>query len=92
MVAERGTDYYADLLRVADIDAIIATASPESMEHHVDLVRYEGTRNVHKPIPRTPHGLPDLRFIYAAYQDGYSIVANSLQQRWAPISALCASL
>lgn len=92
VVAERGADYYADLLRVADIDAIIATASPESLEHHVDLVRYEGTRNVHRPIPRTPHGLPDLRFIYAAYQDGYSIVANSLQQRWAPISALCASL
>jgi ribosomal protein L16 Arg81 hydroxylase len=92
VVTGRASDYYSHLLRIADVDAIISTANSEAAEHHVDLVRYEGSRNVHKPIPRTPHGAPDLRFIYEAYQDGYSIVANSLQQRWQPISRLCADL
>ncbi|CAK0781925.1 hypothetical protein CCP4SC76_8080002 [Gammaproteobacteria bacterium] len=92
VISGRSPSYYSDIVTIADVDAIVSMLDPSAPDPFVLLARYGETGQQYKAIPRTSQGTPDLRFIYQAYDEGYSIKVCGLQRRWEPISRFCAAL
>ena len=83
VIRERDRNYYAELVKIADFDAMIYSLQPNCRQLHLikkNSFFPEGFQN--------PDGSPNLRQIYQAYQQGYSVVFYGLEQRWPSLSAL----
>lgn len=87
IVRDRDRDYYAELVKIADIDRIIYSLQPDWKK--MRLIKKGGffAQNF-----LNPDGSPNLISIYNAYQRGYTIVLYQLEQRWPSISALARNL
>ena len=84
-------DYYGDLFSLRDVDGVIAFTQPHHSELRVikkDAPPLDATTAAR---PGREEG-PDLNKLYAAYRDGYTINVSNLQERWAPLAALCGNL
>jgi hypothetical protein len=92
VISGRRSDHYADVLTLADMDAIVSVSESGKTEHSVDIVRYGENGQQDGSVPRTAQELPDLRHVYRAYDDGYSIKINGVHRRWGPIARLCNAL
>jgi ribosomal protein L16 Arg81 hydroxylase len=80
----------ARLVSVHDVDVILATG--RAVANDVNLVKTEGGKSVHADVPRAPDGTPSIAAISQAYNDGYTVVLNSLNRRWPAVAALRAGL
>ena len=87
-IVRTDTDYYADLLGVSDLDAVLGTHNVAYPD--VRLVRGED------PIPRDAYvhasGRIDARRVHKLFDEGATLVFGQLQQRIALLGDLCASI
>jgi hypothetical protein len=88
----RSSDHYADMLTIADLDAIVLVSASSKLEQFVSLVRVGETGQVVAPVPRTAAGMVDLRQVYHAYDAGYSVKVDGLHARWRPVAQACSAL
>jgi len=84
--------YYSDLFSIGDVDSLISLTSPAPSESDLSVVRTEGGELSSRAILRTPDGIPDIYFLYKAYDEGYTLIVNGLHRRWGPIATLCSKL
>ncbi len=88
-VVKRGRpNYFANIFSVRDLDSLISLSANLSRQH-LRLVRTEGSRLNERPVEMRPDGSVDVFSTYRAYNEGFSIVANSLDTRWLPVAQLC---
>lgn len=84
--------YHAGLLSTADLDAVLSQIKSPNLETLLRVVRQSGKELLRKTIPDTRRGSPDIQSLYKWMTEGYTLVLNELDQRWAPISMLARSL
>lgn len=90
---KRGKPQYHDrLLSTADLDTVLSQIRSPNIETLLRVVRQRGKELLRKTIPDTRRGSPDLHSLYKWMTEGYTLVLNELDQRWAPISMLARSL
>jgi hypothetical protein len=89
LIERNDASYYADLLSMEDMDALISVTRP-----HTDIVvvRSEGGVRSSQPIERDISGAPNMYWLYGMYHAGYTIIVNGAELRWPPIGELCRKL
>ena len=87
-IVRADADYYAGLLSIADLDAVLGTHNAAYPD--ISLVRGED------PIPRDAYtyasGRIDVRRAHKLFDEGATIVFGQLQQRLTALGELCSSI
>jgi len=96
IISRKQSDYYADLLSLADVDHIIS--STHLRHPAVRLVKNGSPVNLHKYATdrnwgsELVSGLADVDKLLDEYQGGATILLQSLNRHWRPLSLLCRNL
>lgn len=88
--------YFTSLLTLDDVDRLVTTS--ELRTPGFRMVRNGRSLSKHAYTRRVPwaggafDGLADLERVFAAYEDGATLVLQALHQRWDPLGNLCRAL
>jgi hypothetical protein len=77
------------LLTLADVDELVSSIT--SLDDGWLMLTKDGVPKTNASV-RSRDGSVDLAAIYAAYDDGYTLILTMLQQRWPAIRVLCRDL
>jgi ribosomal protein L16 Arg81 hydroxylase len=90
LVRGDGAARVAPLLSIRDLDSVLCGLSLSSAD--VRLVRSVRRKIADRPVPSTPGGGADFYELYRAYAEGWTLILNGIELRWAPVARLCRSL
>jgi ribosomal protein L16 Arg81 hydroxylase len=91
IVARNQRDFYAGLLTLADVDAILSMSSAQSST--VRVVRDGRILPLASLVGKGLYGqVGVLERLYAVFRGGATVVLLSLQERWKPLRQFCQSL
>jgi ribosomal protein L16 Arg81 hydroxylase len=82
--------YYAQLLSLDDVEAVICFIETAALRPDVRVIRHAGDRFEAKPA--ADQGIASLRDVHDAYSRGFTVVVNNVERRWAPVTELCRGL
>lgn len=86
------SNYFADVLRLADLDAIVCLSGSLSSDNDMRLAKTMKGKFESRPVPKGADGRPDVYALYRAHRDGYTLIVNRIDSRWRPVAALCRAL
>jgi ribosomal protein L16 Arg81 hydroxylase len=90
IVARDDPLFYEDLLSLPDVDHILATSSVRNA--NLRVVKEGREMPIADLVTSWGSNATGLETLYAQYRDGWTIVLNSLHERWEPLARLCRSL
>lgn len=92
LLKSRGRKRFSALLSMRDLDGLIHQVKDPHISSLLRVVKRNGEALEQKNVPATERGYPDLPFLYAAFSQGHTLVLNSVDQRWSPISTFSRKL
>jgi ribosomal protein L16 Arg81 hydroxylase len=81
-----------DLPFIQDIDSLISLTHPRPARNEVRLVKTENSLLTDRPVSENADGTADIYSVYRAYNEGFTIIINSVDRRWRQIADLCRGL
>lgn len=92
LIRRRRPGWYTGLLATSNLDAVLAHIREPHADKLLRVVKHNGTELLRESVPLTRYGAPDCHALYKRMTEGFTLVLNELDRRWAPISVLARGL
>ena len=94
-ISRNDLNYYDDLICKQDLETVIRSYCLSETSEAVKLVRSQENQDndvEERDIDTDKTHRPDLKALYDAYADGFTLVVNQIQHHWRPIGNMCGCL